>query len=138
MDFRKKLRYRIVASVIILIIGIVLNVLSAVNVLKSEFLGSLGFTFIFIGALRLINTYKSMTDEERCNKERIKETDERNLKIWGDARRFAFSVYVILVFIAVVVCEILGKSLIADVLSLSLCALFAVYLIFIVILSKKY
>ena len=138
MEFRKKLRYRIIASAIILIIGIVLNVLSAVDVLKNEFFGTLGFTFIFIGALRIIKTYKSMTDEEQCKQEKIKETDERNLKIWGDASRFALSVYGILVFMAVVVCEILGKSLIADVLSISLCALFAVYLIFIVILSKKY
>jgi len=136
MAFTEKLKARLYTAIVIGIIG---AVLMAVGVVKQiEMASSFGFMFLIIGCARILQYMRITKDADTLKKREIAEGDERNIMLWTKARSLAFSVYIIVAAVAVVVLHILGMNEYAEIVSYSLSAFVLIYWVCYFIMSKKY
>ncbi len=137
MDFKKKLKTRLYISVGYILVGIILTV--AVNVLQPEnpFLSTYGIALIVCGIVRIRNYFMITKDDETIRKQRIAETDERNILIASKAKNASFGIYILLASAAVIVLESLNKPEPAKMLAYTVCALVFTYWISYWIIRKK-
>lgn len=137
MDFMKKMRKRLYIAVGYIIIGVIFAVLFYCGISKNQYLQVLGITLIVMGIARTIQ-YKAITkDEESVRRQRITETDERNIAIVHKAKSLAFSLYVFICAVLVIVLEIIGEKEYSTILALSICALVTLYWICFFIYHKR-
>ncbi len=136
MDFKKKLKIRLYVAISYIIFGILL--ITAAWLADYEILSSLGIAFVVMGLAR-IRQYRFITrDEEALHRREIAETDERNLKIYNQARSLAFLVYVNLCGFGIIALFILNLRSYAELLSYNLIAIVAIYWVCYYIMRKKY
>ena len=117
--------------------GIILAILYYCNVIKQEYLITLGVTIFAIGALGLIKYKKITKNKEAIEARRIMETDERNIAIMHKAKSAAFGIYICITGILVVIFELTGKTERASDLAWNICSLVALYWICYFVYNKK-
>ena len=136
MSFEKKLKVRLYTAIAIGIIGIALIVTGFFT--QTETVSSLGLIFFVVGLARVAQ-YKAITkNADTLKKRKIAETDERNVMIWTKARSLSFTVCIIVAALAIIVLNILGYDMIAQVVSYSMFSFVAIYWICYFIISRKY
>ncbi len=137
MDYEKKLKQRLYLAIIFIISGIVFTALYCSGISGNQTLLSAGVIFAVVGFARLVWYRKVTKDEESIRRQKIAETDERNIAICNKSKSMAFGLYVFGVALIVVVLEIFGKTEIATVLALNVCVLIILYQICYFIYRRK-
>lgn len=137
MEFRKKLKKRLYVAIAYIIIGISTTAAAEIMNLENEFFFAYGIALVVCGIIRLRQYIKLTSSEENIRKQEIAESDERNIAIANKARSWAFSLYVILMGVAVIILEIIGKAEIATAAAISICALIVLYWISYYAISRK-
>ena len=137
MDYKKKLRLRLYIAIGYSILGLLIMILCFFGIIKNEFFSGYGLALLIIGVSR-IRKYKLITkDEDSIRRQRIAETDERNISIVNKARSMSFIIYIIVSGVLVITFEIMEKTDIANILAYSVCGLVFVYWITYLIIRKK-
>ena len=136
MDFRKRMKIRLWTNIIYILLGIAMIVVGFITKTENEFVSSFGLTLTVVG-LALIKK-NIITSEEKLKRREIAENDERNIAIVNKARSWAFSFYVILGCLAVIVLSLLSFHDIAGWISVGVFSLIAIYWICYFIVRKKY
>ena len=137
MDYKKKLNTRLYTAIAYIFIGIIFSVLYFCGVSENQSVLSLGIALIVMGILRIRQYMKITKDDESIRKQRIAETDERNIAILHKSKSVAFGLYVFIVAIVVIILELLGKSELSTILALNVCAIVLLYWICYWIYQKK-
>ncbi|MBE6988830.1 MAG: hypothetical protein E7432_08690 [Ruminococcaceae bacterium] len=137
MEFRKKLKTRLYIAIAYIIIGAITTAVVFGMNIENEFFSAYGIALIVCGAVRLRQYIKLTSSEENIRKQEIAESDERNIAIMNKARSWAFSLYVILMGVAVIILEIIGKAEIATAAAISICGLVVLYWISYHAISRK-
>ncbi len=135
MEFKKRLRTRLIFAIIFAIFGAGCIVTSFFA--ENEYLSSLGLVFLVLGIARVVQYKRITRNEESLNKRMIAETDERNVMLWTKARSLAFTVYILLAASGIIVLNILKLHSYADVLSCMLFGFLGIYWICYFIVSRK-
>ena len=137
MDFKKKLKIRLIFSIVYIVLGVGMIVLFNVIKTKNSFLSSFGFALTIIGVAKVRNYILITKNDETIRKQEIAETDERNISISNKAKSISFMIYIVLVVISVIVLQFLNQTLLASILSTSVCILIIIYWISYWIINKK-
>ena len=136
MEFKKKLKIRLYVSISYMIIGLLAMIFGFT--MANDMLSALGLMFAVMGFAR-IRQYKRITkNEETLHQREIVETDERNVLIWNKARSLTFTIYIIVMAVAVLVFRGIGKANVSEILAWSMMAMVGIYWICYFIMSKKY
>ncbi len=138
MEYKKKLKVRLMVSVALLITCIGIIITSNLLADKSSFFSPLGLGLAVISLARIRNYIIITKNEDRLRKQEIAETDERNLMIANKAKSISFYIYLLLSCIAVIVLQLLNKSEIAMYISYSVCAMLLIYWVCYLIIRKKH
>lgn len=137
MEFKKKLRIRLYSAIGCVVIGVLMIIISNFTQSDNSFLSSFGLIFAVCGVARIRLYFLITKNDETIEKRRIAESDERNIAISNKAKNIAFSVYIIITCIAVIVLQFLNKQELVTILSTSICVLVFVYWISYWIINKR-
>ena len=96
MDFKKKMKMRLLIAVSYCILGTILIVAAAISKFENHFISSFGFALLFIGILRIVQNRKITKSEHNMQRREVIETDERNIKIWTSARATAMQAFLMM------------------------------------------
>lgn len=136
MDYKKKLKIRLYTAFAIFAAGIAMMI---IGYLKSyEVVSSFGLMWLVIGIAHILKHFRITKNEETLHKYEVAETDERNIKIWEQARNLTFTVYIILASLMIVVLYILNLQTYGMLLSINLMVLVVIYWVCYFITSRKY
>ena len=138
MDFRKKLKTRLYLGISFIILGIGMIVAGFVVKTDNQYVSSFGLVWVVVGIVCIKQYFGITKNEERLRKQEIEETDERNIAIVHKARSWAFSFYVILGCLAVIVLSLLSLQDIASWIGVGVFSLIAIYWICYFIVRRKY
>ena len=136
MDFKKRMKIRLWSNIIYIVLGVAMIAVGFITKTDNEFVSSFGVTLTVVG-LALIKK-NIITSEEKLKRREIAENDERNIAIVHKARSWAFSFYVILGCLAVIVLSLLSLHDIASWIGVGVFSLIAIYWICYFIVRKKY
>ncbi|MBR6513824.1 MAG: hypothetical protein IKT46_03210 [Clostridia bacterium] len=136
MDFKKRMKIRLWTNIIYIVLGVAMIAAGFITKTDNEFVSSFGLTLTVVG-LALIKK-NIITSEEKLKRREIAENDERNIAIVHKARSWAFSFYVILGCLAVIVLSLLSLQDIASWIGVGVFSLIAIYWICYFIVRKKY
>lgn len=137
MNFRKKLKIRLWVAISYIILGAGMIAGGIITRAENNFVSSFGFALLVIGIVRIRNHLIITRSEERIRKQEILESDERNISIANRAKSITFSVYTLLLCLAVIILSFLKLHEIAMWLSASVFVLLFVYWISYFIIRKK-
>ena len=107
-------------------------------VIGRDIASSFGLMFLVIGIARTMQYIRIVKNPEIFKKAQVAEEDERNILIWTKARSLAFSVYVIIAALAVVILYLCDLDVWGQAVSYSLSGFVAIYWICYFIVSRKY
>ena len=136
MDFKKRMKIRLWTNIIYIVLGVAMIAVGFITKTDNAFLSSFGLTLTVVG-LALIKK-NIITSEEKLKRREIAENDERNIAIVHKARSWAFSFYVILGCLAVIVLSLLSLHDIASWIGVGVFSLIAIYWICYFIVRRKY
>ena len=137
MEFKKKLKIRLYSAIGCVVIGVLMIIISNFTQSDNSFLSSFGLIFAVCGVARIRLYFLITKNDETIEKRRIAESDERNIAISNKAKNIAFSVYIMITCIAVIVLQFLNKQWLVTILSASICVLVFVYWISYWIINKR-
>ena len=137
MEFKKKLIIRLYSAIGCVVIGVLMIIISNLTQIDNSFLSSFGLIFAACGVARIRQYFLITKNEETIEKQRIAESDERNIAISNKAKNIAFSVYIIVTCIAVIALQFLNKQELVTILSTSICFLVFTYWISYWIINKR-
>ncbi len=136
MDFKKKMKIRLWTNIIYILLGIAMIVVGFITKTENEFVSSFGMTLTVVGLVLIKRNI--VTSDEKLKRREIAENDERNIAIVHKARSWAFSFYVILGCLAVIVLSLLSLHDIARWISVGVFSLIAIYWICYFVVRRKY
>lgn len=136
MKFEQRLKIRFWVAVSYIVLGMVMIPLFW-WVFPHEMLSTMGFAIMVVGVARLRNHFRITKNKETLRKREIAETDERNITIMDKSRSITFLLSILLFCVGILVFHLLGKSLVADVLSGCVCLMLVIYWVTYCIVSKK-
>ncbi|MGN0149795.1 MAG: hypothetical protein ACI4C7_06050 [Clostridia bacterium] len=136
MEFKKKLKVRLYTAILYAVIGIALIIINIFT--PNEMLSSFGAVMLVIGIVRIVQYMRITKDEDSIHSREVAETDERNVMIWTRARSMAFSVYIMISAMAVIVLYLFKQDYIAQVVGIMLAGFVVIYWICYFFISKKY
>lgn len=136
MDYKKRLKIRLYLAITWIVLGIFMIGVSYFT--KYDMLSSFGLVFVVMGIARVRRHYRITKDEETLRKYEIAETDERNIKIWTQARSLALSIYIIIACSAVIILHALDMKREADIVAINIFSYIAIYWVSYFIIRKKY
>ena len=137
MDYKKKLKSRLNIAIIYVVFGVVMIASTFITKTDNSFISSFGFAMVIMGMIRIRN-YRIITkDETTIRKQQIIETDERNISIIHKAKSAAFSVYVFILGIVVILLSFFSLHEAARWVAYSVCLLIVIYWICYFIYQKK-
>lgn len=136
MDFAKKLKIRLYTAITFIFTGILFIVTGVI--VSNEMPSSLGLMFCVIGIARIRQYFVINKNEESFNKRKVAETDERNVMIWTKARALAFSIYIVISCLGVILLYLFNLSKYGIVLALNLWVLTVIYWICYFITKRKF
>lgn len=128
---------RMALSILWIIIGVVLFVLSLMQIIDQSVWAGMGGALIGAGAAMLIRNIKYITNKEYKEKVDIQNSDERNRFLSNKAWAWAGYCYVIITAVGTIVLMIAGRSEYVLV-SGSLCLMIFLYWVCYVVLRRKY
>ncbi len=128
----------LVLNVFWILLGLVLIVLSALNILDSSVYSGMGGALIGVGAVRLVQLVRYQNNAEYRENVNTKRNDERNRFL--SMKSMATAAYIMAMVDAVgsLVAMWMEEPVIQQVLLLSLAALAGIYWVVYIVLSKKY
>ncbi len=138
MDFRKKIHTRMLFSLIYGLIGLAMILISALGWTENELVSVYGTTFVIFAAVHLLRWQRVLKDPEKLRQRSIAEKDERNIRIFLEAKNLTFNVYVLISGIAVMVLYCSGRDASGEIVAELLCLLLAVYWVCYYIVRRKY
>ena len=138
MEFRKKLKQRLVLAVSYIVCGLLLTAIAALTHSENYFLSCFGVAMVMMGILRLIRHRKITENEQTIRKQELAETDERTRMIAERARSWAFSYSIMAAGIIVIVLSLMGRHEEALPFSWYVCAMVVLYWLCFAIIRKKY
>ena len=136
MEFKKKMKIRLWTNIIYILLGIAMIVVGFITKTENEFVSSFGMTLTVVGLVLIKRNI--VTSDEKLKRREIAENDERNIAIVHKARSWAFSFYVILGCLAVIVLSLLSLHDIASWIGVGVFSLIAIYWICYFIVRRKY
>ena len=136
MDFKKRLKIRLYVGIVYIIFGIAMIVCGFVTKTENSFISAFGLAMIIIGLVRIRNNRLITRNEETFKRREIAETDERNLSIVHKARSLAFTVYILLACLTVIILSLIGLTQISALISYSVALLVAIYWICYLVYQK--
>ena len=128
---------RLVLSICWVILGIILVVLSAKDVIDKTMFAGMGGGFIVIGALQIIRNIRYRTDEKYKKDVDIAVRDERNRSIRLSAWAYAGYSFIVTACVAIIVLLVAGQNIYAWILGYCVCFILLVYWVSYMILQKK-
>lgn len=134
MNFNKAF---IIKNIILFVLGGVLISLGFANIID-EFWSSLGFALVFVGFVRLVQTYRLKNDKNYKKKVEIASKDERNRFIRARAWSWAGYLFIFIAGVSIIVFKILGQDLLSFVASSAVCLIMILFWFSYLILQKKY
>lgn len=137
MDFLKKLKLRLCLAVLYILLGITSIIVYTFNLGEDTVLLTFGTAFTAMGVLRVIRYFKITRNPESVRRRKTEESDERIIAIVRRAKAVAFGVYTFGAAILVIVLEFSGKSSLASVIALNICAIVFIYWLSYIILQKR-
>ena len=137
MDFKKKLKIRLWVAISYIVIGISMIAVSIISQTKNQFISSFGLALTVIGIARIRNHFIITKNGDTLRKREIAETDERNVSITNRARSAAFTAYILLAGIFVIVMGLLDKIELAVWVSYSVALLVTIYWVCYIVYQKK-
>ncbi len=140
MDYNKKIRQRIIISAVYAVLGIAITISANIfgDKVNGGYMYSLGCAFTILGAALLVKFIRIKRSPELMRKFEVSASDERNIMIADKARVYAFGAYSICAALAIVVFSIFYMQREALIVTCNLCAIVLLYLLFTIILRKKY
>lgn len=138
MEYQKKLKLRFGCATGYLVLGIVMAVTSWFNQVSGNFLFSMGIAMVTVGVLKIVRYAKIIKNPETIRKQELSEKDERYQMLSERARSWAFSLYITLAGVAVIVLNLLGHAQTALPYAWSICGLLIFYSGSWHFLQKKY
>ena len=137
MDFEKKLKTRLYIAVIYAALGVIMIVGSGISGTDNEFISPFGLGLLVCAIVRVRNYFMITRNEETLRKQRVAETDERNLLIVNKARSVTFFLYMLISGTAIIILSLFGKPEPAKMIAYSVCTLLVIYYISYIIIRKK-
>lgn len=137
MNFKKKLKIRLWVAISYIVLGIAMATVAIVSKTENQFISSFGLALTVMGIARIRNYFLITKNEDTLRKREIAETDERNVSITNKARSAAFTVYILLAGVFVIVMGLLDKIEISVWVSYSVALLVFIYWICYIIYQKK-
>ena len=127
MEFKNKLKTRLFVAIGFILIG--LGMIVAFNIMENghEFLSTFGPALVIVGIARLVRYLRIVKTEEALKKQEILETDERNIAIANKAKSYAFTLFLALVAIAIIVVNFMDLTLYTQILFAVMCTLVLLY-----------
>lgn len=135
MEFKKKLKKRLYIAIVYTVLGL-LMITSTFIIQTDDFISSFGFALFLMGIARIRNYFIITRNEETIKKREIAETDERNILIMHKAKSAAFSVYVLLSSLAVIVLSFLNMHELSKWIAIGVCVFVVIYWICYMIYQK--
>lgn len=138
MDFKKKMKQRLVIAISYILFGVALTVIAYVTKTENYFLTPFGIAMVIMGVLR-IGQYRKITKNDDALRQReLAETDERNRMIAEKARSWAFSFSMLVAGLAVIVLSLLNCPDLAQPLAWFVCLMTVLYWVFYLVARRKY
>ncbi len=137
MDYKKKLKSRLNIAITYIVLGVILIVGTFITKTENDFISAFGFAMIIMGLVRIRNYRMITKDENTIRKQQIIETDERNISIINKAKSTAFSVYIFILGITVIVLSFMGMHEAAKWVAYSVLLLLVIYWICYFVYQKK-
>lgn len=137
MNYKQKLKQRLYIGIIYIAVGVMMIVGVFAAKSENEFISALGYAIAMVGVARIIQYLKITKNEESIKKQKITETDERNLSIIQKAKSATFSVYILISSTAVIVTSLFDMHDVAKWIAYSQFILVIVYWICYWIYQKK-
>ena len=137
MDFKKRIKIRYLTAVVYIVLGLALAALSVILESENEFVSPFSLALIVMGFARIRKLAVITKNEASLKRREIAENDERNVYIMRGAKSAAFTSYMLLAGIAVIVLLFLEYTLIAQCIGYSVCALALIYWVCYWIYYKK-
>ncbi len=137
MKFENKLKLRLYLSIGYIVLGVIMIILFNLRGAENSYLSSMGLALIVVGIVRIRNYIIITKDEQTVIKQKIAETDERNIAIAEKAKSVSFMIYVFIGCVAVIVLEILNKTQWVLAVSGAVCLLIVIYWISYLIIRKN-
>ena len=138
MEFKKKLKTRLIVAVSYILLGLVLVAVDLMGQTDNYFYTSFGFALIIMGLLRIFRHRKITADERSIRQQELTESDERTRMIAERARSWTFSLTVTLSGAIVLVLSLLGYHDESLPFAWLVCGMVTVYWICYLIIRKKY
>ncbi len=138
MDYRKRLKNRLIVAITYIIIGIFMIATELITKTDNNFISAFGFTLLIIGIARIKKHFIITKNDDSIKKYEIAETDERNIEIMHKSRSAAFIIYVVIMCVATIILSFLNMHNIARWISLSAMTLVVIYWICYFIIRKKF
>ena len=136
MKFKNKLKARLFVSIAFMVFGIALIAVSFITKTENHFISSYGLALLVMGMARTKKYFRITKNEDNIRKAEISESDERNISIHQKARGAAFSTYLMLSCLAVIVLSFLAMHEAATWISLSVLLLLVIYWVFYFVYQK--
>ena len=137
MEYRKKLRIRLIIAVCYIVLGLALALTFTFAEPSNSFFSGFGFAFVGVGIARVMQYFKITKNEDTINKQRIAESDERNIAISTKAGHTAFWVSAFCMTLAIVLLEIFKYGEMATALGFVMCVMLVIYFISYFIIRKR-
>ena len=137
MEFKKKLKIRLWVAISYIVLGIAMATVTIVSKTENQFISSFGLALAVMGIARIRNYFLITKNEDTLRKREIAETDERNVSIVNKAKSAAFTVYILLAGIFVIVMGLLDKIELALWVSYSVSLLVLIYWVCYIVYQKK-
>lgn len=138
MEFKKKLKTRLIVAVSYILLGLVLVAVDLMGQTDNYFYFSFGVALVIMGLLRIFRHRKITADEKTIRQQELTESDERTRMIAERARSWTFSLTVTVSGGIVLVLSLLGYHEEALPFAWFVCGMVTVYWICYLIIRKKY
>ena len=137
MDYKKKLKTRLYYGIICIVLGAIMIIGVTVTKSENEYISAFGFAVAMVGVVRIIQYLKITKNEDSIKKQKINETDERNLSIIQRAKSATFSIYLLISSAVVIITALIELPDVAKCLGYSQFVLVIIYWICYCIYRKK-
>ncbi len=137
MDYKNKLKQRLYIGIIYIALGVMLIVGVFSSKSNNDFISALGFAIAIVGVARIIQYLKITKNEDSIKKQKINETDERNLSIIQKAKSATFSIYLLFSCTVVIIASLFDMPDVANWFGYSQFVLVIIYWICYWIYQKK-
>ena len=137
MDYKKKLKQRLYIGIIYIALGVMIIVGGFSSKSNNDFISALGFAIAMVGVARIIQYLKITKNEDSIKKQKINETDERNLSIIQKAKSATFSIYLLFSCTVVIITSLFDMPDVANWFGYSQFVLVIIYWICYWIYQKK-